>query len=803
MIHRITRHRGLRWILAAVLLAALAACGGGDGAANGSPGNGTGTSAGGTDGGTAATRDDDALAATAALSIVVTVPDNTVNLSWKDGFPSGATYAVQMQGAEGTFTTVTSLAAMGSGNTLSWRQALQAPTTFRVVATDDGRTFSLQTAAGATSLAASLPSTPISLAVTSSPGNAANVRGTSVQLNYFGPAAESIRWLVDQLATGTAVGTALVWDSTTVASGPHTIEAIVTASGVTYRASLPIIVTNPGTSPSDIAISSGSGDVIYVLAPAAGYASMSLSVDGQSIQTLTQPNACTGLSCAPSAYDAFRFLVHGLQIGSGTHAAVLTRTPASGAATQENFPLTVWNAPRLTISTPAGASFVDGTGSLSISGTAGSDLPGSVSVQAFLGTVPIPVQAADGTHFTGSLDLSGIAPGAYSLTIRASDSYTQSTVQQLQVVVASSAQAVYPSNFALGQTPEQSTAANYIQLLAADGDSILYTAPDMTERVREVGAQTEVSLSGSLPLFPVTVTPWMLTGGLAYYSSTTSSTGIDGCPAFSNCTFQWDSQGAVSNITAALGGSPRAAVGGYLLVNGPNARYALYGTRDGSLTPLAVPNSASWDLAVTGSGPQFCYLDFIGDPGHVNCIATSTRTTTQLASPSVDRSAPLRTDGTHVAWVAPQAGQAGSFNVVPASLLAGSIAGGQASTVAASIYAGNVALGNGVLAWEELGPPHSSGISTTPVQGPLVDIKAYTFTGSPVQLTTDTSARLLAATNGSVIYQAGTPGKIYRWNAATGATTVLIDIAPNLLISGNFLYFTLGNNNQLFQVVVR
>lgn len=753
------------------------------------------------------------LAATANLTSAVNLASNTVQLNWIDTFPSGTTYAIQSTNS-GPTSTVSSQAASGSGNLLSWQQDIAASTTYQVVANVGNQSFNLQTAQGQTSVAATVPSSAPNIAI--SP-DASSVSGTvtlSLDNNFAYP---SVTWFVDttQIGTGTGAGGPLQWASTGTTNGQHVIFAVINltaSSSITVRKQINVINSNLVVNATN---SGTSGTVLINVSASSNFAITAIEgkLDGVSMGTLTAPNACSKFCSGTN--NLYQFSFNASTVGSGPHTFVATASDAAGASKSTTLTINVSNPPGLSLNSPVDGAFVSGAGNLSISGTAASDKPGGVLVTAFLGSLPITVVHPTASTFSGTFSLAGLPAGPYTLTVNSKDSAGVTTTKQIAIVVTSSATTTYAPNFTMGTNG---------QLIAIDNsnpDLLLYKASDGSYRVRNTSTNTETTLQGAntIPF----VYNWAMDGGYVFveggYVGLTTA-GYTECPL--DCIYMWTPLGVKSNLSNASPNSPSNKVGGgsayeqyprahngyviWIDWIGPNpGTYTMYNVATGTFTTISQPTGAnymgntSYDFSVVNGVVQFFYWAQTGGSGTSSNFDvyqwSSNTNTSRLVSNTGFRSIYPQTDGIRAAW---SQGLTSTANGSLASLIARPVAGGVNTTLSTSMS--NYKVGGGLVAWVEgTSSTNAQGIQTTSITG----LKVSNANGVTSAITTSPTAVLYGAGNGVVVY--GVQSKTYTWSANTGivANQLIDTTAGQVLISGSTMYFTQGASQAVYKLTLQ
>lgn len=596
--------------------------------------------------------------------------------------------------------------------------------------------------------------------------------GTAL-LALTGPVAGlQVTWYADLTQIGT--GASLAWDTSTATNGTRQVMARVQLAGtnvVEVKRNLAVANASFTTLAANVAGTSGSIIVTVFAQSPIGTASVTASVDGASLGTLTAPNAC--FDCAPPPYRDYRFVVDGRALGSGAHTMKVVAVDSQGLSKELLVNLPVANVPILAVSEPLDGSFVYDT--LKVSGQVSSDRPGAVTVDVKLGDLSI-IQGT-GPTYGGSYDVSGLAPGPYTVTVKATDSAGVSTTEQRRVVKASGA--------ALAYAPVKSLGAD-ARLLAAEGDRVLYMAGDKSMHLLDTAAGTDQTLqvgglnapSGS----------GLINDGRVYVNATGGN-----CPY--GCLYQWDGNGAVKDLAA---GNPWAqfqspqnpiARSGYVLWANGAYSLTLYDVAAGSyrqIKPdpaLAVGNLA-FDMTVVGGALNVFYWGDSGDASKsldVYRWSAATGSAVNLSTGS-QKDLYVRSDGSRVAWLQrPLNGDERN------TLVSAPAAGGAVSVVSTNLASEYFSLKDGVLAWMEGNP------------GSAFAIKASTAGGTST-LSTSATFRPLGNEAGYVFYSAG--GKTFYWNAQLNQSFAVVDAdlsAADVLSTGKTLYFLSGATNLLYK----
>jgi len=742
---------------------------------------------------------DGVAATTAKLTAVVSQTSNTVQLAWADTYPSGSKYRVEAQNPDGSFAVVETLTGLGgTGDLMQWQRAVTVAMVYRVQAILPDRTVVISTPKGQSSVTVGAPEAAPQIVLDQNEP----VSG-SVKLSLSGSTVwQGVTWYADlrQLGLGSGVGSPLSWTTNTETNGAHLILARVQVAPDSYievRRSVQLSNSNLAIN----AIASGSTGTVLVDVRASsqfGIARVEARFDGVAAGSLIAPNACS--SYCSGANDVYRFTVNASLAGSGQHTMLLTATDGNGGSKTINLPVPIANLPLLTLSGPMDGAFV--TGTLQLAGSASSDRSGAIRISASLGDIEFMSSTA--ANFVGSFNLSGLTPGSYTLTVRATDSGNKTAVLQRTVTVTSGPTLAYKPLFSLGANG---------QLIKVDESNpalLLYKAEDGSYRVRNIASATEFTLQGASGL-PYLYN-WTMDGGYVYAEGGflgSNGTGYTDCPLV--CIYQWSPSGTKTNlstnnpnaISSKVGGGrayeqyPRAHSGNVIWIDAAGSNpgtFTRYHVASGTYSTITQPSGSNYlinneyDFFVDADGiVRFFFGAQSGGEGVTSTFdvyqwSSLSNTSVKLSSGGA-RSIYPKTDGQSVAWLQSATGSAAGIS---ANLLSRPVAGGSVQAVSSNASEGFV-LRDGVLAWREtVTSTGKFGGTFTTVAG----IKASAL-GSKSTVSSLSSAVLYGAGAGQLVF--GESGKVYSWNAATRSSTLLIDAAPNqLMVSGSRVYFVMG-----------
>lgn len=722
------------------------------------------------------------------LTSTFDLSNNMVTLKWLDSFADGTKYRIESRGSDGSFTLVETIPGIGGASAaMQWQRAASTDTVYRVVAVLPTSSVAIATPQGQ-----SIVSAPVqSVAPTIVAGMDEPLSG-SVQLSVSGPDTYTkVYWYVDlrSIGTGAGEGNAISWNTAAETNGAHLVLAkveVATDSFIEIRRSVQVANSNLALNASV----SGTTGTINIDASASsqyGISRVSATFDGNTLGTLSQPNACSSrlgqvqFGCG-SSNNVFRFTVDAATAGSGSHTVVVTASDAAGASKSVTVAVPISNLPVLTVSNPQDGAFVYGT--LNLDGTVASDKAGAVTVVASLGDYQF--MSSSSATFTGSMSLAGLNPGAYTLTVRATDSSKAVTVIQRTIIVASSAALAYTPNFSMG------TNGQLVAIDDSNANALLYSTSAAGLRMRNVSTGSEVTLQGTGDI--PHLYNWVMDSGKAFVEGM----GFSDCTG--SCLYQWSEHGVRSNLST---NNPNkktyeqhpAAHKGYVIwanTSGANpGSYTLYDTSSGTYTKVAQPSGANYignwqfDFVVQNGVIKLAYWAQTGGSGtssnfDVFLWSSTTNTSTRLSSGS-GRNIYPQIDGQSIAWLQSAVGSTSSSTIVSMPM-----AGGSVSTISSTANE-NFKLKDGVLAWIE-----SSSTSRA--------LKTLS-NGTTSIVSSLTSSIFYGTSGGYVIY--GEAGKVYAWNAATRSSTLLIDAAPSQIkLSGSTLYFVMGSGKVVYKLVL-
>jgi hypothetical protein len=715
---------------------------------------------------------DQTAAANARATANVDLTSATATLQWQDSFPAGSSYRVESQASDGSFTPIET--ATGGSGAIIWTRAYVGPVVYRIVALTAGREIPVLTSTGAATLDASALGLPDIVVSKPEP-----VSGSATLT--FAPAygGSTLSWTVDGDAIAT--GNGVTWNTSSLPDASHVVAVHVdlnTGVFVDTRKAVATANSALNVSASYAQVSATRLFVDVRASSPAGVTSVEARMDALAPEVLTAKNACPAPGCVGgTGFTVYEFTYNPTTLGSGAHTVTIKATETGGGTKTISLPVTIANAPGLTVASPQSGAFV--FGSLTITGATTTDTGQPVTTTASLGGTQFMSTTA--ANFSGSVSLAGRSPGAALLLARATDANSKSTQVAYNIVVASSASLAHTPLFSAQETDT---------ILAAEGDLVLLQTSSLARFVRNVTAGANVNLA---TVNGVTGRLW-LTADSVYGAGT----GIDaGCKSGDTCIYRWSTTtGLATNVSASDPNVPSAVVnvrsppvvrGRYVvwrnqLANGAAITYTLYDSQTNSYTSIPTVTdftaSARFDLAVVGGAPTLVYgATRSGSGVTAEIVKWSSGSGTSVLVPDAGsflttagvNPSQLQTDGTSVAYL----GGSTAF-----SLFLLPISGGAATTLDTPV--GAFLLREGTATWRRTSAP-----TTT---------KAWSSAQGVVTLDSTTSPDpQQSAGSGVVAYHGLTLPGLRTWNGATGATVLKADGGPFIpFITGNRLYFKSG-----------
>lgn len=714
------------------------------------------------------------FAADAQFTAALDSAGRRVTLSFRDVFPSGTQYRIESQAAGASFVSRAVIDGTGgAGATLSWSADLSESATFRVIALRAGRAdVALKTAQGATTTAVAVSTVAPAIVIDRSEPLTGTVRLSIGN----GVAYPLVEWFINLNRLGNVAGTAgnpINWNTESIASGEHLILArIQTATNSFVEVRRTVRVANVSLTARLEEPTAGEIQIIARASSTAGIASVEATIDGTSLGKVTSPNCAT--CAAPS--ESYRWILDKGRYPSGSYAIRVTAVDREGISKSVDLTLQVRNPPTLTLDTPGDYDIVHSR--LTVRGRVGSDRPGTIRTVITLGSVT--VLDTTSVNFEAGFDLSGVPGGAYTLTARSTDSAGVQQSVARQVIVTESADRLY--------TPVLSLGAG-VTLLYSDGAQILYRNAAGAYLVQALSGGAPVTLAGAESV--EFATDWQIASGRVYAQGRAGD-------CTTRCIYEWDSAGSRRNLSSA---NPFGSVSGTRcsdedpIVRGNivmwanwlcgKGAYTLFDRSSGSYSKIDAPAGANYignnqfDVSTSG-GSVIAYIwAQMGGEGMSSTFDVFRHTggaSTRLSSPGTRNVYP-RTNGTRVVWEqSPTGGNAdGSVALVSAG----------PQTIASKVT--QWALTPQVLAWREITSATPGDFGTVRYE---YGLRAET-NGTIATISTRSSAALYAATRSWVLF--GEEGKFYRFDAAQGTRSLVIEAGPQgLWANDGVVVFSLG-----------
>lgn len=727
---------------------------------------------------TAATDANDLAAATqAALGATLNGDTRSLQVQWSDRLPSGSSYRVDLQAADGTFAALETLAgAGGTGASLNWNRVYTEKVTLRVVALTSGREIPLLAPNGAALLTIDAPaSAQITLDKT-------EPLSGNVALSVTPNLTAAVAWTIDLTnSLGSSTPNPQTWPTQNWSNGQHLLLAHVTLGDnvfVDYRRTVTTFNNNFAATLSAFQ-STTELHAIVRASSASGIASVQASVDGGTTQTLTATNA--GSVAANTAN--YLFIFNATSLGSGPHTVNVRVTDISGEVKLLSQTIQLVFPPVVSLNAPRSGGFYAAT--LPVQGSYTTDTGSPVTVNVSVGATP--VLTTNAASFSSSFSLTGVTPGNYTLTLTAKDTNNaQTTVQRPFIVTSSDAFALQP--FA--------TVDEGASILAVRGDRIVYRVPDGGVHVRDAAAGTDVTLATVINIHDFSAVA--MTDSWIYAAVQPFSSGATGgCPFLSVCIYRWSpTTGAVTNLSAndpnfpptapgvvSLRGAPVAAGKFVAWTNGPSsasftAASTLYDESTGAFTaiPLGAPAGrvSLYALGLSGGAAIFYFSSIQTAPQpytlHKWTAAAGTTTVTQAPSASILIAA-LATDGDTLVYQLNNSGGSGDLVVAP-------VAGGASSTLT---NAGTlINLRDGVLLYRD-GPQFATSKTM-----------AWSKQQGAVQLAGFGQERGVGG--GVATFYTNSPVTVQTWNGGTGVATIRAQGGPlTAFATSGWIYFKSGD----------
>ncbi|MBU6377492.1 MAG: fibronectin type III domain-containing protein [Gammaproteobacteria bacterium] len=720
------------------------------------------------------------LALDAQLSTVIDQTARRATLSWRDTFPSGTVYRIETQSGNGSFVERATVGGRGgTGATLTWTTEVNEPLTLRIVAVREGRSDLLKTAQSATTVIAAIVSTTSPPSIVAS--SAEPLSGTVTLSLSGGVAYPLVEWFINVNLIGVTTqsggqGNPVSWTTTGLLNGEYLVVArIQTASGTFVEVRRIVRVANISITVSTQTFggtgSAGPGlFLIAQVASSAGISSVEARIEGASLGVLTAPN-CSDCS---SASNSYRWRIDTVRYPSGSYAVVVAAADRDGVRRVVDYTLQVRNPPVVRLDTPSDFDIV--FGKLVVRGTVSSDRAGAVRTTATLGSLPILESTA--ASFEGTLDVSGLTGGQYTLTVRSVDSAGVSTNLTRSIIVTTSEERKYLSVLTLGDD---------VTLVESDGQHLLLVGPDRLYRLQSLMGGASIILAGSDRLEGLT--GWKLDAGRVVAQGR-------GGDCSTVCIFEWDLTGARRNLSAA---NPFSSVGSTRCSDqDPISRgnfvmwanwlcgkgtYTIFNRGSGNYQKIDPPPGANYigniqfDLLADGSVALiWAQMGGSGMSSTFDVFRVSGGTSTRLSVPG-SRNVYPRASGSRVVWEqSPIGGNAD--NTV--ELVSSSLSGGGLRSIGSRVN--EWLLTEQMLVWAEV---------TTSAGAPISRAVKVETGGNVSTIASQPGLLLFGASGTQVIYADNS--RFYRWDASQGTRTLLLEMVPmQVWVARGVLVFTPG-----------
>jgi hypothetical protein len=718
----------------------------------------------------------------ALLSSAVDNGTRRATVTWRDVFPAGTVYRVEGQPGGGSFTARATInGSGGSGATLSWSTDLAESLTLRVVAVRSGRTdILLKTSQATTTVIAAIVSTtnPPTIAL-----SASEPLSGIVTLSITGGVTyPSVEWFinVNRLAAVTQAsgpGNPTSWNTTSLANGDYLLIArIQTATNTVIEVRRTVRVANLSLSVSTQTLGSTSpgGAGFFLVARAsssAGIASVEATISGVSLGVLTTPN-CPENICAGD----YRWKIDTARYPSGSYATTVTAIARDGTRKTIDYTLEVRNPPVLTLETPGDYDIAFAR--FTVKGSVSSDRAGVLRTSVTLGALTVFESTA--ANFEGSVDLSGLPGGTYTLGVRSLDAAGVGTTISRTIIVTTSEQRQYTPVLSLG---------NDVTLLDSDGTHVLHVGGDRLYRLQSLSGGAAVVLAGAESL--TSATDWKIEAGRVYAQARGSD-----CPT--SCIYEWDAGGLRRNLSTA---NPYASVSGTRchdedpIVRGNfvmwanwlcgKGQYTILNRSSGTYQKIDPPAGANYignnqfDLLSDGSAAFiWAQMGGSGMSSTFDVFRVGGGAATRISASGLRNVYP-RSVGTRVVWEQSPIGGNSDGSV---ELISATIAGSGVRSVATR--AGQWVLTEQILAWAEITSTNSFGNVT----GRALRVESG---GNIATVSSQPGLMFFGATGNTVVF--GEEGRFFKFDASQGTRSLILEVAPlQVWATRNSIIFMLG-----------
>ncbi len=324
------KHLSMIWLACVVL----AACGGGGG------GNSSSTTP------PTPTAKQLAEAKSAQLTATLNIANNQATLAWSDTFPAGTSYSIEQLAADGSWSSLDAVpGTSGSGAALSWTRTVNSATTLRVAVPETGYSVPLDTPSGKTSVMVAPPAAIPTITLSQAQPVSGNVTLSIAGGNSY----SEVLWFVDLNSIGNSTAGpdySIVLNAGTLTQGSHLILAQLESSPDSYlQIRLTMQAQNPEvTVNANVVGTSGTVSLNVSATSAYGIVSVTATLDGNTIGTLTAPNCTFG---GPYGCSPYEFTINATAAGSGTHTVSVVATDGNGVSASQTFQVTFSDPPTL------------------------------------------------------------------------------------------------------------------------------------------------------------------------------------------------------------------------------------------------------------------------------------------------------------------------------------------------------------------------------------------------------------------------------------------------------------------------
>lgn len=707
-------------------------------------------------------------------------------VTWRDVFPAGTSYRVETGPPGATLTNRGVVAvAVGNGSPLSWSFDVSEPTVSRV--------FAVRPPLGDVSLMSSIYEVFVFVAPvspSSPPGIAFDkvepLTG-QVRMSIAGGATYSwVDWFVDTRSVGTVMhtegpGNPIQFNFDGVSTGDHLVTARVqTASSSFAEIKRTVRVANVYVFP-DLRTYDGVYHILANVSSASGIASVEATVNGISLGALTAPNCPT----CELPEQAYRWRLDPARFPSGAYAIVVTATDKAGIRKSVEFVGQVRYPPVLTLAEPVDYQIVNGR--LRFRATARSDRAGGVRTEVKLEQLTILDTTAEDIDV--SIDLSGIAPRTYLMTVTTRDSAYVPVTMERTIIITGDPQRVYTP--ALQLDPAAT-------LVTSDGLHAVWRGTDGLHRLQPFGGAA-VTLADSGAAALSNLRQVTISGGWVY------ALGKGGdCPV-SACAYEWSPAGSRRNLSNS---NPYIIVNGtrcsdadikvrgnrVLMVTGgcTGGRPALYDRTNGSYQvfekPAGTAGVTSADFIDTPAGP----VVFLGSYTYAGADFSSGLASMDIhryfggayaiLSAAGARSQDPQANGAFVGWKrVPLNGITDPQNTF--ELLVAGVDGTNVRSIGSAFSSWGIS--EQAFYWAQVLELNRWAQVSKQV------LKAE-YNGSVQTISTELSARYLAATQDQIFYRTDVE-RFMRWSGRDGQSFLVLEAVPSEVWARNgYAVFTLG-----------